>query len=87
MFGRHGNDRGELDGPNGIAVDADNMVYVCESKNDRISVFTSEGVSVTSFGRRGKQPGQFNWPRDIAVNNNSGVAYVSDLGNHCLQLF
>ena len=62
------------------------MVYVCESHNSRISVFTSEGAFVTSFGSPGKQPGQFDWPRDIAINN-SGVVYVCDLNNHRIQLF
>ena len=72
MFGKEGDGRGELDAPNGTAVDTDNTVYVCESENCHISMFTSEGAFVTSFGSKGKQPGQFNFPRDIAVDN-SGV--------------
>ena len=45
--------------------------------NHRVSVFTSEGQFVTSFGRRGQGPGEFNYPCGITVDN-SGVVYVCD---------
>ncbi len=60
--------------------------YVGENGNNRVSVFTSEGQFVTSFGRRGKGPGQFLELRGIAVDNN-GVVYVCDSNNHRVQVF
>ena len=61
-------------------------LYVSEEGNNRVSVFTSEGQLVTSFGRRGKGPGEFDDPRGLAVDN-SGVVYVCDSGNNRVQLF
>ena len=60
--------------------------YVSEWGNYRVSVFTSEGVFVTSFGSCGEGPGQFKRPCGIAVDN-SGVVYVCDINNHRVQLF
>lgn len=58
-------------------VDADGVVYVSEDGNNRISVFTSEGCFVTSFGDKGEGPEQFSHPH-------SGVVYACDYG---IQLF
>ena len=62
------------------------MVYVCEGHNTRVSVFTSEGEFLTSFGSNGGQPGQFRFPRGVCVDN-SGVVYVCDSINDCVQMF
>ena len=52
MFGRCGHGNGELCYPGGVAIDADDIVYVSEYGNHRVSVFTSEGIFVTSFGSK-----------------------------------
>ena len=54
--------------------------------NHRVSVFTSEGVFVTSFGRRGSGPGEFDYPHGLVVDD-SGVVYVCDTNNGCVQMF
>ena len=79
---------GELDFPRGVALDANNLVYVSEGYNDcdRVSVFTCEGQFVTSFGRKGAGKGEFDKPTGIAVDNR-GVVYVCDCSNNCVQLF
>ncbi len=46
--------------PVSICVDSDDLVYVGESGNNRVSVFTCEGVFLKSFGSKGSGPGQFN---------------------------
>ena len=51
--------------------------------NHRVSVFTSEGTFVTSFGRKGEGPGEFKSPYGVAVDNN-GVVYVTVT---CVQAF
>ena len=81
IFGRR-----ELYDPRGIAVDTNGMVYVSELGNHRISVFTSEGHYVTSFGEKGKGQGQFKFPSGLAVDNN-GVVYVCDYNNNSVQVF
>ena len=86
MFGRRGEGRGELYGPNGITVDTNDLVYVSEYYNHRVSVFTSEGQFVTSFGRKGSGRGEFKYPVGLAVDN-SGVVYVCDSFNNRVQMF
>ena len=56
MFGRHGEGRNE---PYiGLAIDSSDRVYVSEYSNHRVSVFTSEGQFVMSFGRHGSGSGR-----------------------------
>ena len=80
MFGRHGEGRGELQGPIGVAIDSSGMVYVSEEGNHRASVFTSDGGFVMSFGSRGEKPGRFRCSSGLCVDN-GGVVYV------CVQIF
>ena len=77
---------GELSLPYGLAIDSSDRVYVSEYDNHRVSVFTSEGQFVTSFGSRGEGPGQFACPRGLAVDS-TGVVYVCDYNNSRVQLF
>ena len=77
MFGVQGEGRGELEYPRGIAVDNDNMVYVTDE--NCVSVFTSEGHFMTSFGRKGR------YNRGVAVDD--GVVYVCDICNNRIECF
>ena len=52
-----------------VAVDTSEKVYVSEYHNGRVSVFTSEGDYVSSFGR-----GTLALPFGLAVDS-SGVVY------------
>ena len=78
--GEHGKERRQFYEPRGIAVDTGGMVYVLESGYCCVSVFTSEGHYVTSFGMKGRS---FKFPTGVAVDNN-GVVYVCD---NCLEVF
>ncbi len=70
LFGRRGEGRGELNEPWGVAIDSSDRVYVSQWDNHCVSVFTSEGQFVMSFGTGGLVDG-------LAVD--SGVLYVSGL--------
>ena len=80
MFLSHGSGRGELNSPFGIAVDVNDMVYVSELNNYQVSVFTSKGQFVSSFGSQDSQP------TGVAVDN-TGVIYVCDVKNSCIKMF
>ena len=67
-------------------IDTNNLVYVSEWFNHRVSVFTSEGRFVVSFGREGQGPGEFNYLCGLAVDD-SGVVYVCDTDNNRVVLF
>ncbi len=63
VWGRSGGwGRKKLEGPTGIAINSSDKVYVSEKNTHRVSVFTSEGQFVTSFGSEGVGPGKFDGP-------------------------
>ncbi len=66
---RRGEGRGGLNEPRGIAIDSSDRVYVSEWGKHRVSVFTSDGQFVTSFGSEGEGPGQFQFPHGLAVDS------------------
>jgi hypothetical protein len=60
-----------------IAVGSDGLVYVSDSGNARLQVFTRQGRFVRQFGSFGSGKGQFVHPFDVAVDN-AGNVYVAD---------
>ena len=79
---QHGQGGSQLKSPTSIAIDAEDVIYVTESHH--VSVFSSEGKFLTSFCTKGNRPGQF--VHGIAVDK-SGMIYVSDIANNCMQIF
>jgi hypothetical protein len=101
-FGEKGAAAGQLEDPEGIAVNNDASspslgdVYVADTGNRRIDVFTSSGTFVMAFGKNvgglgedtctvtcvagesGSEPGAFEAPRYIAVDQTTGDVYVED---------
>ena len=68
---------GEGGGPRCVAVDTRGMVYVSEEDNHRVSVFTTEGKFVTSFGQKGAGLGEFNNPYyfDVGIESSFDLLY------------
>ena len=69
-IGKEGNKKGEFDYPRGIRIEGE-KIYVCDSDNHRIQVFSKDGKFLTEFGK-----GQLVYPYDIAVYDK--WAFVSD---------
>jgi tripartite motif-containing protein 71 len=84
--GGSGNANGEFSNPQGIAINSSGYVYVADSANNRIQVFTPDGVYVTKFGSYGSGNGKFRNPLNLAVNSTNYV-YVVDFGNYRIQVF
>jgi DNA-binding beta-propeller fold protein YncE len=61
----------------GIAVGADGRVYVDDSGNSRVEVFTPAGRYVREFGRYGSGKGQILFSNYLAVDR-GGDVYVAD---------
>lgn len=86
QWGVRGSGEGEFDGPAGIAIDADDQVYVVDQNNHRIQKYTSDGELVLQWGALGSGKGQFNMPWGVCVDA-EGQVYVADWRNDRIQQF
>lgn len=71
--------------PVGLAI-ADDSLFVVDSQAHAVFVFGLDGKLRFQFGRRGNQPGEFNFPTCIATDNR-GHLLVSDTMNCRVQVF
>ena len=70
-----------------IAINAsNNKVYVVDNRNHRIQVLNSDLTFSNTFGKYGKNKGEFNFPWAIACDS-TGNVYVADSGNNRIQVF
>jgi DNA-binding beta-propeller fold protein YncE len=82
-------------GPGGIAIGSDGNLYVADTWNHRIQVFSPQGQYIREWGTffdtdddptlAATHPGEFYGPRGIAIHN--GRVYVTDTGNERVQVF
>ena len=79
--------QGKLHCPSDVLVHSSGLVYVADSNNNRIAVFSQEGELVHTFGSRGGGKGEFEWPSGVAVSPDGHHLYVSDRDNHRVQVF
>jgi ABC-type Fe3+ transport system permease subunit/DNA-binding beta-propeller fold protein YncE len=86
VFGHVGNGPGEFNRPEGLCIDAQDRLYVADSCNHRIQVFSSDGKFLRAYGRPGKGKGEFSYPYDICVDA-AGRQYVCEFGNSRIQVF
>ena len=62
------------------------FVYISDFWNNRIVVFSTAGEFVTSIGQEGSNPGEFDQPAGIAIDDD-GFVYVCDQRNNRVQVF
>ena len=72
-------------GPKGTC-DAPGHIYVADSCNHRIQVFTPDGQWMRSFGNPGLKLGSLSYPYDIVMSS-EGHLYVCEFGNSRIQIF
>ena len=86
-LGRPGGGVREFAAPFGLAIDAQDRLYVADSDNGRIVRMDSiDGAGWTSLGRRGRGRNEFDGPADVALDT-LGRIYVADRGNHRIVRF
>lgn len=72
--------------PSGIAYwHGDKTVYITDTAAHNICVFTREGRFIQKIGARGLNPGMFNFPTHLCVDE-TGTLYVSDTLNYRIQV-
>ena len=82
-IGSEGSGDGQFNGPVGLAVDTFGRLIVCDSKNNRLQVFTLDGKFVTKI--EPQRTGRW-WPWSVAVSND-GRMFVTDVKKHCIHVF
>ncbi len=85
-FGGAGQDSGKFNDPRAIALSDDGTLFVVDSRNNRLQLFTTDGKYLKSIGGFGFEPDQFDYPVDIWVKSLLNI-YVSDYNNRRLQRY
>jgi DNA-binding beta-propeller fold protein YncE len=86
-WGTTGAGAGQLATPTGMDTDAYDNVYVADYDNNRVQKFSPDGELLGSWGSGGTADGQFNGPKDVAVDSADERVYVADEKNHRIQKF
>ena len=85
-IGHAGTGPGEFNRPEGICVDSQDRLYVADSCNHRIQIFSSDGKFIAAYGHAGSGKGELSYPYDICVDA-AGRQYVCEFGNSRIQIF
>jgi DNA-binding beta-propeller fold protein YncE len=94
-FGKEGSENGQLEQPDGVAVnDQTHDVYVVDRGNNRVEEFTSAGAYIGQFNGSASPTGAFDEPTWVAVDNSgnlldpsAGDVYVIDRGHGVIDKF
>jgi hypothetical protein len=97
-FGSGGHGNSEFSEPRGVAVGevggSNGNVYVVDSGNNRVEVFSSTGTYLSQFNGSAAPTGAFSSPQWIAVDNSvnpldpsAGDVYVTDNGHKAIDKF
>jgi hypothetical protein len=82
-----------FDRPTGVGIGRNGDIFVSDGhapnahNNARIMKFTKDGKFITSWGRMGAEPGNFNEPHDIFIGGTMDRVYVADRKNKRIQMF
>jgi DNA-binding beta-propeller fold protein YncE len=87
-WGEYGEEWGQFKAPTGVGIGRDDCVFVADTDNNRLQVFTPVGVYCGNRG--GVEPssenGYFDAPVDVVIAP-SGRVFVADCYNHRIQYF
>lgn len=77
---------GAMAKPTNVAVDANALVYVADTLNNRIQVFDADGNFVRMWGKAGDVPGYFARPKGLSIDSD-GHIWVADSFLNYVQIF
>jgi sugar lactone lactonase YvrE len=85
-LGGRGEEQGAFSFPTHVCLAANGDLYVTDSLNFRVQVFTPDGASLRSFGRPGDGTGDFGTAKGVAADS-EGHIYVVDSLFDVVQIF
>ena len=78
----------QLSGASDVVISkVDQRVYVADTYNHRIAVFSQDGRLLHTFGSKGSGQGQFDRPSGLAISSSGLRLFVSDWGGSRIQVF
>jgi uncharacterized protein (TIGR03437 family) len=82
-----GNASNRMDSPHGIATDSNDRLYVCDSGNDRVLVYTRVTTAGVDPAPTPQRLPKFNQPLGIYVSGVTGEIWVADTNNNVVDRF
>ncbi|MFL5843954.1 MAG: hypothetical protein ACJ762_04605 [Solirubrobacteraceae bacterium] len=88
--GTAGTGNGEFNGPEDVAIDFSGRIWVADTGNHRLQLFSAAGGFIRKLGRdagagtSGSAGGEFNLPASIVIDG-AGNLLVAEAGNHRIQ--
>jgi DNA-binding beta-propeller fold protein YncE len=76
----------ELAHPTGLAPLGKDRLVIADSQRHQIVICNLKGEFIAKFGRRGRGPGEFNFPTHVSVDSRNCI-YVTDSMNYRIQVF
>jgi sugar lactone lactonase YvrE len=86
VIGSGGEAAGEFRRAEGIGIDSKDQVYVADSCNHRVQIFSRDGKFIAEHGKAGSQAGDMSYPYDVRVDP-EGYEFVCEFGNSRVQIF
>lgn len=86
QIGERGTEHGNFNFPTNLALDKQGQLYVVDTGNWRVQIFSPDFKFVDTFGRQGVQFGDFLRPKGIAIDSYGNV-YVVDSDFNNFQVF
>ena len=87
-WGEHGEEPGQFLRPQGLAMDANDHLWVADASNSRIQVFDVSGdepVVIKTWGENGTAEGKLGFPYELILDGE--FIYVCEFTNHRVQKF
>ena len=78
-FGSNGIGTGQFDIPRGVAVSDTGNIAVADHNNNRVQVFTSEGVFLWQFGQKGREDERVYFPVSLAYTSPDHIIVIHGL--------
>lgn len=89
QWGEHGEQPGQFQRPQGLAMDSEDHLWVADASNNRIQVFDVSGekpVFLRTWGEPGSKAGYLSYPYELILDG-KGHVFVCEFANHRVQKF